>query len=137
VWHDPRHGDLTFAEWVQRYLSVAGHKAATTRSRDETVLRVHLVPAFGPQRLAAIAPLDVQHVVNEMAARLAPATVRTNYGVLRAVMNAAVDDAGSPEARADESHCRAAATRRATRSNPPSSTASRPRCHASTAQSST
>ena len=92
VWHDPRHGDLTFAEWVQRYLSVAGHKAATTRSRDETVLRVHLVPAFGPQRLAAIAPLDVQHIVNEMAARLAPATVRTNYGVLRAVMNAAVDD---------------------------------------------
>ena len=70
VWHDPRHGDLTFAEWVQRYLSVAGHKAATTRSRDETVLRVHLVPAFGPQRLAAIAPLDVQHIVNEMAARL-------------------------------------------------------------------
>ncbi|MDP9336218.1 MAG: hypothetical protein M3Q30_23300, partial [Actinomycetota bacterium] len=42
VWHDPRQGDLTFAEWVQRYLSVAGHKAATTRSRDETVLsRIH------------------------------------------------------------------------------------------------
>ena len=55
-WHDPRHGDLTFVEWVQRYLSVAGHKAATTRSRDETVSRVHLVPEFGPQRLAAIAP---------------------------------------------------------------------------------
>jgi integrase len=92
VWHDPRHGDLTFAEWVQRYLSVAGHKAATTRSRDETVLRVHLVPALGPRRLAGITPLDVQHIVNEMASRLAPATVRTNYGVLRAVMNAAVDD---------------------------------------------
>jgi integrase len=92
VWHDPRQGDLTFVEWVQRYLSVAGHKAATTRSRDETVLRVHLVPALGPRRLAGISPLDVQHIVNEMASGLAPATVRTNYGVLRAVMNAAVDD---------------------------------------------
>jgi integrase len=92
VWHDPRHGDLTFAEWVQRYLAVAVHKAATTRSRDETVLRVHLVPKLGPRRLGGITPLDVQHVVNEMATRLAPATVRTNYGVLRAVMNAAVND---------------------------------------------
>jgi len=92
VWHDPRHGDVTFDEWVGRYLLVVDHKAPTTRSRDETVLRVHLIPALGPRRLASITPLDVQHVVNEMAARLAPATVRTNYGVLRAALNAAVDD---------------------------------------------
>lgn len=91
-WHDPRLGDLTFEEWAKRYLDVAGHKAATTRSRDETVLRVHLVSALGSRRLAGITPLDVQHIVNEMAATLAPATVRTNYGVLRAVLNAAVDD---------------------------------------------
>jgi integrase len=91
-WHDPRHGDVTFDEWVARYLLVADHKAATTRSRDETVLRVHLIPALGARRLGGITPLDVQHLVNEMAAHLAPATVRTNYGVLRAVLNAAVDD---------------------------------------------
>jgi integrase len=91
-WHDPRLGDLTFEEWVKRYLDVAGHKAATTRSRDETVLRVHLVPALGSRRLAGITPLDVQRIVNEMAVTLAPATVRTNFGVLRAVLNPAVDD---------------------------------------------
>lgn len=92
VWYDPKQGDLTFTNWVGRYLTVAEHRAATTRSRDDAVLRVHLVPALGPRRLGSITTLDVQKVVNEMAARLAPATVRTNYGVLRAVMNAAVDD---------------------------------------------
>ena len=100
-WHDPRLGDLTFEEGVKRYLDVAGHKAATTRSRDETVLRVHLVPALGSRRLAGVTPLDVQQIVNEMAATLAPATVRTNYGVLRAVLNAAVD-----EGRIARSPCR-------------------------------
>ena len=48
--------------------------------------------ALGSRRLAGVTPLDVQQIVNEMAATLAPATVRTNYGVLRAALNAAVDD---------------------------------------------
>ena len=91
-WHDPKRGEMTFAAWVDRYVEIADHKAATTRSRDETVLRTHLVPRLGELRLVEITPLDVQAVVNEMAQHLAPATVRTNYGVLRAVLNAAVDD---------------------------------------------
>jgi Phage integrase, N-terminal SAM-like domain len=81
-WHDPERGEITFADWVERYLELADHKAATTRSRDETVLRAHLVPRLGDLRLAEITPLDVQAVVNEMANHLAPATVRTNYGLL-------------------------------------------------------
>nr|MDP9336815.1 site-specific integrase [Actinomycetota bacterium] len=76
---------------VHATTSRTSHHLTANRSVDPG-LCVHLVPAFGSQRLATIAPLDVQHIVNEMAARLAPATVRTNYGVLRAVMNAAVDD---------------------------------------------
>jgi integrase len=92
TWQDPKRGQITFAEWVERYLRVATHKAATTRSRDEMVLRTHLLPPLGGCPLARITPLDVQQVVNEMSTRLAPATVRTNYGVLRAVLNAAVDD---------------------------------------------
>ncbi len=91
-WHDPTRGEMTFAAWVDRYLEIADHKAATTRSRDETVLRTHLVPRLRELRLVEITPLDVQAIVNEMAQHLAPATVRTNYGVLRAVLNAAVED---------------------------------------------
>ena len=118
---------MTFAAWVDRYLDVADHKAATTRSRDETVLRTHLVPRLGELRLVEITPLDVQAVVNEMAQHLAPATVRTNYGVLRAVLErsrrgrttrrAAPVDASS--SRGDQQHATA-------RSNPGNSTASRP-----------
>jgi integrase len=42
--------------------------------------------------LADIEPTDVLGVISEMARVLSPKTVRTNYGVLKAVMNAAADD---------------------------------------------
>jgi hypothetical protein len=70
-WHDPERGAITFAGWVDRYLEIADHKAATTQSRDETVLRTHLVPRLGDLRLIEITPLDVQAVVNEMVQHLA------------------------------------------------------------------
>jgi len=59
-------------------------------ARDRVVVDRHLVPALGARPIASITPLDVQRVVNEMAKNHAPATVRTNYGVLRAILNAAV-----------------------------------------------
>jgi len=92
TWQDPKRGEITFAGWVERYWRVTDHKAATTRSRDETVLRTHLLPALGARTLSQITPLDVQQVVNDMSKRLAPSTVRTNYGVLRMVLSAAADD---------------------------------------------
>jgi integrase len=51
----------------------------------------HFVSTFGARALGSITPLDVGGVVERMAERLAPSTVRTNYGVLRAILRAAVD----------------------------------------------
>lgn len=87
---DPRGGEITFAEWVEIYRA-SNPKRATTAARDAHVLRTHLLPALGAKPLAKITRLDVRRLVDSMAERLAPATVRTDFGVLKAVLNAAVD----------------------------------------------
>ena len=43
---------------------------------------VHFLPALGHRPLATISPLDVRRAVDALAAKVAPATVRTNLGVL-------------------------------------------------------
>lgn len=91
LWLDPRTGRVTFAEWVDQWLASNPSKRATTQARDLTVLRTHFLPTLGPTPLAAITPAHVKATVDAMTAKLAPTTVRTNLGVLRAVLNAAVD----------------------------------------------
>lgn len=90
-WLDPRVGRITFAEWADQWLASNPSKRATTRARDETVLRTHFRPTLGSLPIAAITPTHVRSIVDAMSAKLAAATVRTNLGVLRAVMNEAVD----------------------------------------------
>jgi len=92
AWVDPRAGRETFGQWVIRYLKDgATHKRATTQARDRAVLNHWFVPALGKRPIGSITPHDVRVVVQSMTVRLAPRTVRTNYGVLRAAMSAAVD----------------------------------------------
>ena len=88
---DPRGGQVTLAAWASEWLASDPSKRATTRARDEYALRVHFLPTLGHRRLATLTPLDVRRAVDALAARVAPATVRTNLGVLRAVLNAAVE----------------------------------------------
>ncbi|HEY5013463.1 MAG TPA: site-specific integrase [Acidimicrobiia bacterium] len=78
------------SEWSKAYFTAAVHKRATTLARDKTVNEKHFVAAFGSRTLSSLRPLDVRRVVETMSQTLAPATIRTNYGVLRAIMNAAV-----------------------------------------------
>ncbi len=90
-WIDPRGGEISFAEWCDWYFEGATHKRATTMARDRTVTRVHLLPPLGSSSLIDITPVHIRRVVATMAASLAPTTVRTNYGVLRAILTAAVE----------------------------------------------
>ena len=90
IWRDPSSGRITYAEWASQYLESSVHKRATTLARDHQVNDKHLAPALGGIPLASISRLDVQRLVNSMNTKLQPATVRTNYGVLRAILNAAV-----------------------------------------------
>jgi integrase len=87
---DPHAGKITFEAWVKEYQQTV-EKRPTTMARDAQVLRTWFVPAFGKKQLGSITPAHVRAVVAKMREKLAPKTVRTNYGVLRAVMNAAVE----------------------------------------------
>src|SRR5947208_16822981 len=86
---DPNRGNITLAACCDEYLD-SSNKRATTLARDRSVTDRHLLPALGRRPLNAISKRDVQQVVNRMKRNLAPATVRTNYGVLRAILSAAV-----------------------------------------------
>ena len=46
---------------------------------------------MGKMPIGKITPLDVRGVVDKMATKLAPKTISTNYGVVRAVFSAAVE----------------------------------------------
>jgi Phage integrase, N-terminal SAM-like domain len=65
---------------------------ASTRARDESLLRRLVLPRFGDAPLAAISQRDVRAWVADLSARgLAPATVQKAYQVLGKVLGAAVD----------------------------------------------
>jgi integrase len=60
-------------------------------ARDKIVNDKHFIPSIGNRSLSSLTPMDIRGLVETMAdQRLAPTTVRTNYGVLRAILSAAV-----------------------------------------------
>lgn len=99
-WFDPRPSQATFAEWVEDYLRAATHLRASTLRQKTLVLRRRFVPALGPVRLADLTPLHVREVLGHMVVSLSPQTVRGEYAVLVAVLNAAVDDGLLPRSPA-------------------------------------
>jgi integrase len=88
-WHDPKPGRRLFREWVKEHAAEAS-KRPTTAARDAVVLRKHFLPVLGDFPLGSITPRDIQKIVSTMQTQLQPATVRTNYAVLSAVLSAAV-----------------------------------------------
>jgi integrase len=91
MWRDPSLGRTTFAEWARECMTANPAKRATTAARDKVVLETHFIPTLGDRSLTRITPAHIKGCVDAMVARLAPATVRANVGVLKAVFNAAVD----------------------------------------------
>jgi integrase len=88
---DPSAGRVTLRQWWERYRGETP-KRATTAARDRAAMTRWWLPALGDRQVAALTPAMVRGVVDAMvAATLAPATVRTNYGVIRAVLAAAVE----------------------------------------------
>ena len=89
-WQDPRLARIKFNAWVDQYLDAAVHLRPTTRAAIESSLRRHLRARFGNIALGDITPLLVRTFVSEIAQHNQPATVRTVYGHLRSILNAAV-----------------------------------------------
>lgn len=87
---DPLAGATLFGAWVEEWQQTRGVLGVRTRAEDDSIVRTHLVPAFGATRLDAIGPLAIRQFVSALAGRRAPKTVRNVHGVLHNVMALAV-----------------------------------------------
>lgn len=90
AWLNPALGSVTFGQWADHYMSDTELRA-NTRARYQSVLKVHLLPAFGNAPLSSITPIQVKALVDRWKANLKPATTWTNWRVLVAIINAAVE----------------------------------------------
>ena len=90
-WIDPRQGRVTVGEWRERCQGARRLELASRR-RDESHWRVHVEPYWGRIRVGAILRPDVSTWVSAMqAAGVGAATMQGALGVLRAMLEQAVD----------------------------------------------
>jgi integrase len=88
---DPVHGRLTLdALWASWWPTTVNLRASS-RARDESYARNHVLPTFGPMQLANIDRPAIQAWVASMSASgLAPATVHKAHQVLAKALRSAV-----------------------------------------------
>jgi integrase len=90
-WVDPSRSVITLGEWAADWLTSNPAKRPSSLARDETILRLHVLPTLGTRPLATISPPDIQRLVNSWNKAAAPRTVRRQYDVLRALVRSAVE----------------------------------------------
>lgn len=91
AWVDPRGANVTMAELSREWLASNPAKRQSSRARDESALRVHVLPVLGHRKIGALTPGDIRALVTDWSVRMAPRTVRRTYGTVRAVLNYAVE----------------------------------------------
>jgi integrase len=91
-WIDPRLARMTFGRYVQEWRPAIANLKPTTRSGYESLLRAHLLPAFGDAPLDKIKPKDIQAFVAGLeAGGLSAARVRQAYRLLSMILKSAVE----------------------------------------------
>ena len=101
-WTAPERGRVTLGQWSAGWLSGQHHLRPSTRARYAGLLRVHIVPVWGPVALSDVAHADVAAWAAKLsAAGLSPSTVRQAHRVLALVLALAVRDGRIPRNPAD------------------------------------
>lgn len=91
-WVDPAGGRTLLSEWIAEWSASTTNLRPSTRARDDSYLRTHILPRFGSVPLGSITQLEVRSWVAGLDGRgLAPATVQKAYQILGKVLAAAVD----------------------------------------------
>lgn len=80
----------TLTEWTAIWLP-AHLAGAATLAKYESMLRCHILPAFGRHHLDAITRTEVKAFARALSSRLAPVTVRSIVTVLGLVLREAID----------------------------------------------
>jgi integrase len=91
LWIDPRLGKTPVKDFAEQWLDSRINIRAGTMARDESLVRNHIVKAFGGVQIGRLRKADVQTWVKHMSAGYAPATVRKADSLLGAIMAEAVD----------------------------------------------
>jgi len=92
IWVDPAHGRVRFAAWFEERWATTVNLRPKTRTRNEMVFRLYVLPRFGAVPLDAITQREVRAWVTSLTGRdLAPATVHKAYQLFAKTMAAAVD----------------------------------------------
>jgi len=88
---DPALGRITLGRFVaEEYRATMVGLEPSTRVRDESYLRSHILPAFRDRPLVTIDYSDCQAWVNELSTRRAPATVVKAAQILGKILKTAV-----------------------------------------------
>jgi integrase len=85
AWIDPDAGKITVAALEREWLEANPRKRASSRARDESILRSHVTPVLGSRAIASVTRHDVQALVDGWAGSQAPSTVGRQYSCLRAL----------------------------------------------------
>jgi integrase len=89
-WIDPSAGRETVTEVVVRWLAANPTKRTSSRQRDESIMRTHVIPALGSRQVARVKRVDVQRLVDGWAVERAASSVGRMFSALRAVFSFAV-----------------------------------------------
>jgi integrase len=90
---DPRDGKRKFSEWAETYMEQKIRLRPRTQEKYESMLRVHLLPAFGPSAIGMISRDDVQSWIGDRHREgYGAETVRGIYDLFAAIMRLAVED---------------------------------------------
>jgi integrase len=89
---DLSRSKVTFAEVVADWLSLKTSQADSTRESRDSILRTHLIPKFGNQRIIDIRHADIQRAVNRWTEHsgLSSYSVRNNVTYLNQIFKFAI-----------------------------------------------
>jgi integrase len=91
-YRDPAAARTTFKEYAERWRAQQPHRPGTSRLYERT-LRLHVYPVIGDRQLGALRRSDIRGLVaGMMAGGYKPKTIENVVRLVRAVLNAAVDD---------------------------------------------
>jgi integrase len=88
---DPHAGRRLFGPYAEDWFA-ARHDERTTTARNESAMRVHVLPRWGSVPMNKIDHLSVQRWVTDLGARRSPATVAKAFMMLSGVLRTAVRD---------------------------------------------
>ncbi len=82
---DPRLASTAFDQVAERWLESNPRKRESTKARDRSILKTHILPVIGRRSVGRVTRAEMQALVDNWSSSASPRTVTRQYAVLRAV----------------------------------------------------